>query len=159
MTATNTDGNRPTIEQATLRLTELSQVGTRPEAGTTSHSNAPPHLTGWDRLVQAITEKPAVYLRPDQRRIAIRHVMEALCWLGDTEFTVVALRYGLTPDDRDIEPRTRREASDIIDRSHSRVAQLERGGVARLRSLLLEPKDTLSPFFEDGSALMVHRRS
>jgi DNA-directed RNA polymerase specialized sigma subunit len=159
MSATNTRDGRPTIEQATRRLTELSQVGTRREASTSSQSDAPLHLTGWDRLVQAITEKPAVYLRPDQRRTAIQHVMEALCWLGETEFTVVALRYGLTPDDRDIEPRSRREASDIIDRSHSRVAQLERGGVARLRSLLLEPKDTLSPFLEDGSALMLQRRS
>jgi hypothetical protein len=89
--------------------------------------------TGWDRLAAAIMDDPAIRLKAVCRLEAIVNLCRMLTRLSETHFVVLALRYGLSVDDETIDARPRREVSERINLSVSRVAQLESEAVEDLR--------------------------
>lgn len=99
----------------------------------------PATRTGWDRLVQAIFDTPSARFRNERRIEAIYVLYCALCHVGDDVFTVLVLRFGLTVDDRESPEYSRHEISQHLALSQSRVGQLERAGLAYLRTQFGDP--------------------
>jgi hypothetical protein len=89
--------------------------------------------TGWDRLVQQLCDDPDVRLKAVRRMEAIVSLCRLLTRLSDTHFIVLALRLGLTVDDQDIDGQSRRQVSERLRLSVSRIAQLEQEAVVDLR--------------------------
>lgn len=90
--------------------------------------------TGWDRLAQVILDDPSVRLKAVRRMEAIVNLCRMLTRSRESHFVVLALRLGLTVDDQAVTERSRREVSEQLKLSHSRVAQLEQEAVEELRT-------------------------
>lgn len=89
--------------------------------------------TGWDRLAQVIIDDSTVRLKAVRRLEAIVNLCRMLTRLRDSHFTVLALRLGLTVDDQAVVERSRREVSEKLQLSVSRIAQLEQEAIEDLR--------------------------
>jgi DNA-directed RNA polymerase specialized sigma subunit len=67
----------------------------------------------------------------------VRQLASALDDLPAREAAVLVLRFGISPETPDSNERTRREVSQLVQRSHSHIATLERTGLALLRQAVL----------------------
>lgn len=118
------NGAAPEERRATARWNQLSNL-----TGVSVGSKQ----TGWDRLAQVIIDDPTVRLKAIRRLEAIVSLCRMLTRLRESHFTVLALRLGLTVDDQAIEERSRREVSEKLQLSVSRIAQLEQEAIEDLR--------------------------
>jgi hypothetical protein len=92
--------------------------------------------TGWDRLAQTILDDPTVRLKSVRRMEAIVNLFRMMSRLREPDFVILALRLGLTVDDQALDERSRREVSEKLQLSVSRIAQLEHEAVEDLRMRL-----------------------
>ena len=92
--------------------------------------------TGWDRLAQTILDDPNVRLKSVRRMEAIVNLFRMMSRLRESDFVILALRLGLTVDDQALDERSRREVSEKLQLSVSRIAQLEHEAVEDLRMRL-----------------------
>ena len=112
--------------------------------------------TGWDRLAQQILNDPTVRLRSIRRLEAVVTLERLLAALRDAHFTVLALRLGLTLDDQPIVEQSRRDVSERLQLSVSRIAQLEQEAIEELRAQVSSASPSLADFFyhvEDDRSL------
>jgi DNA-directed RNA polymerase specialized sigma subunit len=89
--------------------------------------------TGWDRLAQVILDDPAVRLKSVRRMEAIVNLFRMMTRLRESDFVILALRLGLTVDDQAVVEQSRREVSEKLQLSVSRIAQLEHEAIEDLR--------------------------
>ena len=89
--------------------------------------------TGWDRLVQVIFDDPDVRLRAVRRLECIVNLCRLLTRLPESHFIVLALRHGLTVDDRVVAEQSLSEVSEQVRLPVSRIAQIEQEAIADLR--------------------------
>jgi DNA-directed RNA polymerase sigma subunit (sigma70/sigma32) len=89
--------------------------------------------TGWDRLTQAILDDPSVRLRAVRRMEAIVNLCRLLTRLSEHHFVILALRYGLTVDDRVVAERSPRDVAEKARQPESRIIQLEQEAIEDLR--------------------------
>jgi DNA-directed RNA polymerase sigma subunit (sigma70/sigma32) len=89
--------------------------------------------TGWDRLIQQIFDDPDLRLKAVHRMEAIVNLCRLLTRSSEAQFTVLALRLGLTVDDQIVAEQSRRQVSERLQLSMSRIAQLEQEALLDLR--------------------------
>ena len=115
---------KSSCEQATDVWSRLSSLTGRP---------ANVVNTGWDQFFKVVLDDPSLSLRVDGRIGGIARLVDLISTLSEAQLTVVALRFGLTVDDRPLVARSRREISEHLQLSVSRIAQLEREAIQALR--------------------------
>ncbi len=90
--------------------------------------------TGWDRLVRSLLNDPLLQLKIAHRLEGVVALANMLAVLQEAQLIVLALRFGLTVDDRPLNECSRREVAERLMLSTSRIAQLEREAIERLRN-------------------------
>jgi len=101
-----------------------------------------------------MTESPIYRFIPTRRHIGVELLASALQELPTREAFILLLRYCLGPHDHDQSERSRREVSEMLELSVSRVAHLERDGLARLRQRLMQPGSSLWSCIDEDRTLM-----
>lgn len=90
--------------------------------------------TGWDRLAQVLLDDPAVRLKSVRRMEAIVNLFRMMTRLRESDFVILSLRLGLTVDDQPVDAQPRRQVSEKLKLSVSRIAQLENEAIGDLRA-------------------------